>query len=227
MADASVPACPACHVPLSRMPRARSKCRACNSWMYPAFKSVFQATLLTAAQRTVTKALDYLRERSPANARAVSQLLPQLRAARDDKDGLALLMRDLFVALAPRDDSAAAEIHWHQCAWFMARLDHEFEWALRRSADALLDRRMLEAILSGSGAGRTPTEEDVVLTVCYQPDACGACRSTGGYESGSVGRGTLRFTVADARERSILPHSGCHGTVNGVVGFCRCRYKAI
>jgi hypothetical protein len=102
-----------------------------------------------------------------------------------------------------------------------------FEWALRRAAEALLDRRMMEAILSGSYAGRTPTEEDVVLTVCYQSDACDACRSTGGYESGSVSSGTFRFTIAEARERSILPHSGCRNPVNGAVGFCRCRYKAV
>jgi hypothetical protein len=121
----------------------------------------------------------------------------------------------------------AAEAHWHQCAWFMARLDQDFEWALRRAAEALLDRRLLEAILSRSYRGRTATEEDVVLTVCYQRDACDACRSTGGYESGSPGPGTFRFTIAQARERNILPHSGCQNTMNGVVGFCRCRYKAV
>ncbi|HEX3235240.1 MAG TPA: hypothetical protein VHR41_13650 [Gemmatimonadales bacterium] len=195
--------------------------------MYPAFKSVFRSTLLTEPQHTVTKALDSLKEKSPANAKVVSQFLPQLRAAQNDKDGLAQVTRDLFIALAPRDDVAAAEIHWHQCAWFMARLDQEFEWALRRSAEALLDRRMLEAILSGSHAGRTATEEDVVLTVSYQGDACGACRSTGGYESGSSELGTFRFTLAEARARSILPHTGCQRTVNGVPGFCRCRYKAV
>jgi hypothetical protein len=134
---------------------------------------------------------------------------------------------NLFITLEPRDDLAAAEIHWHQCAWFMGRLDQDFEWALRRSAEALLDRRMLEAILSGSYAGRTPTEADVVLTVCYQRDACGACRSTDGYESDSSGSGTFRFTIAEARERSVLPHSGCTSIVNGVAGFCRCRYKAV
>lgn len=227
MAIASSPTCPTCHVALSRLPRARSKCRACNNWIYPSFKSVFHSTLLTAAQHTVTKALDFLQERSPANAGVVSQVLPQLRAAHNDKNGMAQVTRDLFIALEPKEDFAAAEIHWHQCASFMARLDQDFEWALRRSAEALLDRRMLEAILSESYAGRTPTEENVVLTVCYQRDACGACRSTGGFESGSSGGGTLRFTVAEARERSILPHSGCRGTVNGIVGFCRCRYRAV
>jgi hypothetical protein len=183
--------------------------------------------LLTEAQHTVTKALDYLQEKSPANARVVSQFVPRLRAAHNDKDGLALVTRDLFIALEPRDDLAVAEIHWHQCAWFMARLDQEFAWALRRSAEALLDRRLLEAILSHSHAGGTTSEEDVVLTVRYQSDACGACRSTGGYESDSVGPGTFRFTIAEARVRSILPHSGCRTTVNGVPGFCRCRYKAV
>jgi hypothetical protein len=183
--------------------------------------------LLTEAQHTVTKALDSLQEKSPGNARAVSQSLPQLRAAHDDKDGMARVTRDLFIALEPRDDHAAAEIHWHQCAWFMARLDQDFAWALRRSAEALLDRRMLEAILSGSYGGQTATEEDVVLTVSYQSDACGACRSTGGYEGGSSGQGTIRFTIAEARKRSILPHSGCQSRVNGVHGFCRCRYKAV
>ena len=227
MAEASTPACPTCHAPLSRLPRARSKCRACQSWIYPSFKSVFQSTVLTDAQHTVSKALDALQERSPANARAVSQAGPQLQAAGNDKAAMALVTRDLFIALEPRDDFAAAEIHWHECAWLMARLDQEFEWALRRSAGALLDRRMLEAILSGSHAGRAATEADVVLTVCYQSDACDACRSTGGYESGSPGGETFRFTVAEARERSILPHRGCRNTVNGVAGFCRCRYKAV
>jgi hypothetical protein len=188
---------------------------------------VFHSTLLTETQHTVTKALDSLRARSPANAGAVSKILPQVRGAHDDKDAMAQLIRDLYVALEPRDDVAAAELHWHQCAWFMARLDQDFEWALRRSAEALLDRRMLEAILSGSHQGGTPTENDVVLTVCYQQDACEACRSTGGYESGSTGVGTVRFTVAEARERGILPHRGCRSTVDGVLGFCRCRYKAV
>ena len=227
MADASSPACPTCHAALSRIPRARSKCRACHNWIYPSFKSVFHSTLLTETQHTVTKALDALRERSPANAKVVSQSLPQLRAAQDDREGLAHVTSDLFIALEPPDDPAAAERHWHQCAWFMARLDQDFEWALRRSAEALLDRRLLEAILSGSHAGRTPTEEAVVLTVCYQSDACDACRSTGGYEDGSSGRGTVRFTIAEARKRGILPHGGCHNTVSGVAGFCRCRYKAV
>ena len=86
---------------------------------------------------------------------------------------------------------------------------------------------MLEAIIGRSRGERTPTEEDVVLTVCYQGDACDACRSTGGYESGASEGGTLRFTVAQARERSVLPHTGCQHTVNGVPGFCRCRYKAV
>jgi hypothetical protein len=230
MADAGSLSCPTCDAALSRMPRARSKCRACNNWIYPSFNSAFRSTLLTEAQHTATKALDALRERSPANAKAVSQFLPQLRAAQD-KDGMALVLRDLFIAVAPRDDPAAAEVHWHQCAWFMARLDQDFGWALRRSAEALLDRRLLEAILSGSYGGRTATEDDVVLTVCYQRDACDACRSTGGYESGSAGRGTLRFTIAEARERGILPHRGCRrtagGTVNVAPGFCRCRYKAV
>ena len=227
MADAGSLACPTCHAALSRIPRARSKCRACNNWMYPSFKSVFHSTLLTEAQHTVTKALDSLQEKSPAHARLVSQFVPRLRAAPNDKDGLALVTRDLFIALEPRDDLAAAEVHWHQCAEVMARLDQDFAWALRRSAEALLDRRMLEAILSRSDTARTATEEDVVLTVCYQRDACAACRSTGGYESGSVGGGTFRFTIAEARARSILPHSGCRSTVNGVPGFCRCRYKAV
>lgn len=226
MANATSLDCPTCHAALSRIPRARSKCKACNSWIYPSFKSVFPSTLLTEAQHTVTKALDSLQERSPANAKVVSQFLPQLRAAQD-RDGMARVTRDLFIALEPRDDHAAAEIHWHQCAWVMARLDQEFTWALRRSAEALLDRRLLEAILSPSYAGRTATEEDVVLTVCYRKDACSACRSTGGYETDSGGAGTFRFTIAEARERSILPHSGCQHTVNGVPGFCRCRYKAV
>jgi hypothetical protein len=195
--------------------------------MYPSFKSVFQSTLLTEAQRTVTQALDFLQQRSPAGARVVSEVIPQLQAARDDRDAMALVTRDLFNALAPTDDPAAAEVHWHECARFMARLGQEFEWALRRASDALLDRRLLEAILSGSSAGRTPTEEDVVLTVCYQKDACSACRSTGGYETGSAGLGPLRFTLAEARERHLLPHSGCRNAVDGVVGFCRCRYKAV
>ena len=227
MRDASSPACPTCHAALSRIPQARSQCKACNSWMYPSFNSVFQSPLLTESQHTVTKALDSLQERSPAHATAVSQVLPQLRSAQHDTEGMARVTRDLFIALAPRDDLAAAEVHWQECARFMASLDQEFEWALRRSAEALLDRRMLEAILSGSSGGRTPTEQDVVLTVCYQQDACGACRSTGGYESDSSDRGTLRFTIAEARERSILPHGGCSNTVNGVTGFCRCRYKAV
>ena len=227
MADASSPSCPTCQAVLARTPRARSKCRACNNWIYPSFKSVFQSTLLTETQHTVTKALDSLQARSPANAGVVSQVLPQLRAAQNDKDGLALVTRDLFIALEPREDFAAAEIHWHQCAEFMARLDQDFVWALRRSAEALLDRRLLEAILSESYAGRTPAEEDVVLTVCYQSDACAACRSTGGHECGSLGGGTYRFTIAEARVRSILPHSGCRSTVDGITGFCRCRYKAV
>ena len=161
MADATTLACPTCQATLSRIPRARSKCRACNNWIYPAFKSVFHSTLLTETQHTVSEALDSLEEKSPANAGVVSRFLPQLRAAHQDKDGMALVTRDIFIALEPRDDVAAAEIHWQQCAWFMARLDQDFEWALRRSAEALLDRRMLEAILSRSHAGRTPTEEDV------------------------------------------------------------------
>ena len=209
------------------MPRARSKCKACNNWMYPSFKSVFHSTLLTEGQHTVAKALDTLRGRSPANARVVSRALPQLRAVQDDKDRLAQVTRDLFVASEPRDDPAAAEIHWHECANVMARLDQDFVWALRRAAEALLDRRMLEAILGQSGGERTTTEEDVILTVCYQRDACDACRSTGGYESGGPAGGTLRFTVAEARARSILPHSGCHHALDGVRGFCRCRYKAV
>jgi hypothetical protein len=195
--------------------------------VYPSFKSVFHSTLLTETQHTVTKALDSLQEKSPANAGVVSEFLPRLRAAHNDKDGLALATRDLFIALTPKDDLAAAEIHWHQCAWFMARLDQDFTWALRRSAEALLERRLLEATLSASHAGRTATEDDVVLTVCYRSDACTACRSSGGYEDGSSGGGTFRFTVAEARERSILPHSGCRTTVSGVPGFCRCRYKAV
>jgi len=209
------------------MPRARSKCRACGSWIYPSFKSVFQSTLLTEHQHTVAKALDDLQARSPANASAVSHALPALRAAQGDKDALALAARDLFVALTPRDDFAAAEIHWHQCAELLAQLGQDFQWALKRSAEALLDRRMLEAVLSGSSSGRMPTEEDVVLTVCYQPDACEPCRSTGGYEAGSAGRGTLRFTIAEARQQHILPHGGCGTALNGTVGFCRCRYKAV
>jgi hypothetical protein len=227
MTPASSPACPTCGAALSRVPRARSKCRACNSWIYPSFKSVFHSTLLTDTQRTVTQALEYLQQRSPANAKAVSQALPELRAAPDDRARLALVTRDLFIALAPRDDAAAAEIHWHQCARFMARLGQDFEWALRRSAEALLDRRMLEAVVSGSHRGRTPTERDVRLTVCYQTDACEACRSTGGYQAGSPGAETTRFTVAEARERGILPHRECSNTVEGVAGFCRCRYKAV
>ncbi len=195
--------------------------------MYPSFKSFFHSTLLTEGQHTVAKALDALQQQSPANAREVSRVLPHLRATQDDKDGLALVTRDLFTAVEHRDDPAAAEVHGHECAGVMARLDQEFGWALRRSAEALLDRRMLEANLGRSGGERTPTEEDVLLTVCYQSDACDACRSTGGYESGASGVGTLRFTVAEARERSILPHSGCQYMVNGVPGFCRCRYKAI
>jgi hypothetical protein len=157
--------------------------------MYPSFGSVFHSTLLTEAQHTVSQALDTLQEQSPANARVISQALPQLRAAQDDKDGLALATRDLFIVLEPRDDPAAAEIHWHECAGVMARLDQDFGWALRRSAEALLDRRMLEAILGRSAGGRTPSEEDVVLTVCYQADACDVCRRTGGYESGESGAG--------------------------------------
>lgn len=227
MANASPPACPTCDATLSRVPRARSKCRACNNWIYPSFKSLFHSTLLTETQHTVTKALDALQTRSPANARAVSQARPELKAAHNDKDALARVTRDLFIALEPRDDFAAAEQHWHQCAWFMARLDQDFEWALRRSAEALLDRRMLEAMLSDAYAGKTPTERDVILTVCYQSDACDACRSAGGYESGSPPSGTLRFSIAEARERHILPHSGCRHTLNGVTGFCRCRYKAV
>ena len=225
MADVSSPVCPTCHAALPRRPRARSKCSVCNQWMYPSFKSVFHSTLLTEAQYTVAKALDALQERSPANGRVVSRALPHLRAVQDDKHGLALATRDLFIALEPRDDPAAAEVHWHECAEVMARLDQDFTSALRRAAEALLDRRMLEAILGQSGGESTPTEQDVVLTVCYQPDACDACRSTGGYESGGVGAGTLRFTVAEARARSILPHSGCQHAVHGVPGFCRCRYK--
>jgi hypothetical protein len=123
----------------------------------PSFKSVFQSTLLTEAQHTITKALDFLQERSPGNAGVVSGILPQLQAAHHDKDGMALLIRDLFIALEPRDDFAAAEIHWHECAGFMALLDQDFRWALRRSAEALLDRRLLEAILWGATrVGRRP-----------------------------------------------------------------------
>ena len=195
--------------------------------MYPTFKSVFHSTLLTEAQHTIAKALAALQEKSPANARMVSEVIPPLRAAQDDTNSLALVTRDLFIALEPRDDPSAAEVHWHECAGVMARLDQDFDWALRRAAEALLDRRMLEAVLEGSGGGTTPTETDVVLTVCYQADACDACRSTGGYESGASGVGPLRFTVAEARERSILPHRGCQHTVNGGPGFCRCRYKAV
>jgi hypothetical protein len=227
MAATSSPACPTCHAALSRVPRARSKCSACHNWIYPSFTSVFPSSLLTEAQHTVTKAVACLQEKSPASASVVSQSLPRLRAAQDDRDGMAPVIRDLFIALEPRDDAAAAEIHWHQCASFMAQLGQDFQWALRRSAEALLDRRMVEAILLQSHAGRTPTEADVVLTVCYQSDACDACRSTGGYENGSPGVGTLRFTVAEARERSILPHGGCRHTVSGLPGFCRCRYKAV
>lgn len=226
MADASSPTCPTCHAALTRVPRARSKCRACSNWIYPSFKSLFQSTLLTETQHTVTKALDALQTRSPGNASAVSQARPQLQAAHNDKDALARVARDLFVALEPRDDFAAAEMHWHECARLMARLDQDFDWALRRSAEALLDRRMLEAMLSGS-SGRTPTEQDVMLTVCYQSDACDACRSTGGYESGSAPSGTLRFSIAEARARHILPHRGCRNTLDGVTGFCRCRYKSV
>ena len=225
MAVASSPACPTCQAPLTRLPRARSKCRACNNWIYPTFKSVFQSSLLTEGQRSITKALDFLREQSPANAAVVSEFIPRLRAAHD-KDALGLVMRELFLALAPTDDAAAAEVHWHQCAWCMARLGQEFQWALRRSAEALLDRRMLEAILTGSHGGRTPTEQDVLLTVCYQKEACDACRSTGGYESGSSAAGARRFTVAEARAHCILPHGGCRSSVKGMTGFCRCRYKA-
>ena len=227
MPNVSAPACPTCHGTLPRMPRARSKCRACNNWIYPSFRSVFHSSLLTEAQHTVTKALDYLQERSPANAEVVSQALPRLRAADSDRNGLALVTRDLFIALAPVDDVAAAEIHWYECARFMARLDQDFEWALRRSAEALLDRRMLEAVLSRPGTGKTPTEADVLLTVCYRHDACSACRGTGGFEDGSPGGSTLRFTVTEARERGILPHTGCRYTVDGVTGFCRCRYKPV
>ena len=183
--------------------------------------------MLTEAQHTVTKALDSLQAKSPASAKVVAEALPHLRAAHSDSGGMARVTRDLFIALEPRDDPAAAEIHWHQCALVMASLEQDFVWALRRSAEALLDRRLLEAILARSYGGKTATEADVVLTVCYQPDACEACRSTGGYESGSPGPGSLRFTIAEARERSILPHSGCHAAVNGVQGFCRCRYKAV
>jgi hypothetical protein len=226
MTAASSPACPTCDAPLTRLPRARSKCRACNNWIYPAFKSVFHATLLTESQRTVTKALDYLQEQSPANAAVVSEFIPRLRAAHD-KDALGLVTRELFGALEPKDDVAAAEVHWHKCAWFMACLGQEFQSALRRSAEALLDRRMLEAVLSGSPGGGTPTEQDVLLTVCYQKEACDACRSTGGYESGSAASGARRFTVAEARARGILPHSGCRSSVKGMPGFCRCRYKAV
>ena len=226
MADVSARTCPTCHAGLVRIPRARSKCRTCNNWIYPSFRSVFSSTLLTESQHTVAKALTSLQEKSPANAGVVAEFLPQLRAADNDKDGLAQVTRDVFTAVAPRDDFAAAEIHWQECAWLMARLDQDFEWALRRAAEALLDRRMLEAVLSRSYAGKTATEDDVVLTVSYQRDACGPCRGTGGYEDGSPNGATLRFTVAEARARSILPHRGCRYEVNGVPGFCRCRYKA-
>ena len=227
MPDAGSPICPTCQATLSRIPRARSKCRACSNWIYPSFKSLFHATLLTETQHAVTKALDALQERSPGNARAISEALPALRAAQNDADALARVTRELFVALEPRDDFAAAEIHWHRCAELMARLGQDFAWALRRSAEALLDRRMLEAIVSESSAGKTPTEDNVVLTVCYQPDACEACRSTGGYEDGSSGRGTLRFTIAEARKQHLLPHRGCGHALDGAAGFCRCRYKAV
>ncbi|HKU62311.1 MAG TPA: hypothetical protein VJQ44_13890, partial [Gemmatimonadales bacterium] len=170
---------------------------------------------------------DALQAQSPANAAAVAQAVPQLQKARDDRGGLAAVTRDLFTTLAPADDVAAAEIHWHTCASVMARLGQDFAWALRRAAEALLDRRMLEATLSGSYAGTTPTEQDVVLTVCFQPDACDACRETGGYESGTDGQGTLRFTVAEAREQVILPHRACRNAAHGAAGFCRCRYKAV
>jgi hypothetical protein len=82
--------------------------------------------LLTETQHTVAKALESLQEQSPGNARVVAQALPELRAAHNEKDAMALMTRDLFIALEPKDDSAAAEIHWHQCARFMARLDQEF-----------------------------------------------------------------------------------------------------
>jgi hypothetical protein len=219
--------CPSCHAPLARLPRARSKCKACNNWMYPSFKSVFPSTLLTEGQHTVAKALHAVQEQSPANARVVSQSLPQLRAAQDDNGGLAAVSRDLFNATEPRDDPAAAEIHWHRCAEVMARLGQDFTWALRRSAEALLDRRMLEAVLGGSGGKGTPSEADVFVTICYQSDACDACRGTGGYESGGSEVGALRFTVAEARQRGILPHSGCQATMRGMPGFCRCRYKVM
>ena len=103
MAEAGSLTCPTCGATLSPAPRARSKCRACNSWIYPSFKSVFHSTLLTESQHTVAKARD------------------------------------------------------------------SFEWALRRSAEAKLDRRMLEATLLRSYAGGTATEEDVVLTVSPSP----------------------------------------------------------
>jgi hypothetical protein len=218
-------ACPTCSAPLTRVPRARSKCKACNNWIYPAFKSVFHSTLLTEGQRTVTRALDFLQGQSPANAAVVSEFLPRLRAARD-ADALGVVTRELFVALEPKDDVALAEVHWHKCAWFLACLGQEFRWALRRSAEALLDRRMLEAVLSGSAGGSTPTEQDVFLSVCFQKEACDACRSTGGYESGSTAAGARRFTVAEARAQGVLPHSGCQSSVKGMRGFCRCRYKA-
>jgi hypothetical protein len=137
--------------------------------------------LLTEAQHTVSKALVSLQARSPASAAMVAQAIPQLRAASHDVTRMASLTRELFLALEPKDDPAAAEVHWLDCASLMAGLGQEFGWALRRSAGALLDRRLLEAILSRSYEGKTATEHDVVLTVCYQPDACDACRSTGGY----------------------------------------------
>src|SRR5689334_10490364 len=209
------PACPTCNAPLTRVPRARSKCKACNNWIYPAFKSVFHSTLLTESQRTVTKALDFLQEQSPANAAVVSEFIPRLRAAHD-RDALGVVTRDLFIALEPKDDVALAEVHWHKCGWFLACLGQEFQWALRRSGEALLDRRMLEAVLSGSQGGKTPGEQDVFLTVCYQTEACDACRSTGGYESGSSPAGARRFTVAEARAQGIVPHGGCRSSVKGM-----------
>ena len=102
MVDFSSPACPTCHAALPRLPRARSKCRACNHWMYPSFRSVFQSTLLTKSQHTVTKALAPLQEKSPANARVVSQALPQLRAVWDDKGGLGAGTSARGEYLAPR-----------------------------------------------------------------------------------------------------------------------------
>lgn len=227
MAEASTPTCPTCAAPLPRIPRGRSKCRACANWIYPSFNSDFHSSLLTDDQHTATKALEFLRRRSPASARVVSEALPRLRTAQHDTAAMALIIRDLFIATAPRDDAAASEDHWHQCALFMAQLHQEFEWALRRSAESLLDRRLLDAILLGAYAGKSATEQDVLLTVCYQKDACGPCRSSGGYESGTSGPGTARFTIAEARERSILPHRGCLSTVGGVAGFCRCRYRPV